>query len=47
VTLTGGLDNILNRYYWEACSYQRDPFRSGLQVPEPGRSAYLNAAYNF
>ncbi|MCW5979499.1 MAG: TonB-dependent receptor [Bryobacteraceae bacterium] len=46
-TLSVGLDNVLNRYYVEHLSFQRDPFRSGLRVPEPGRNLFLTFAYAF
>lgn len=42
-----GLDNVTNRFYYEYCSFQRDPFRSGAKVPEPGRSAYVNLSVLF
>jgi len=29
----------------ESLSYQRDPFRSGVRVPEPGRSLFANASF--
>jgi iron complex outermembrane receptor protein len=44
VRLVVGLLNVLDRQYSEALSYQRDPFRSGLRVPEPGRNFSLNLA---
>jgi len=40
-----GLLNALDRQYSEALSYQRDPFRSGVRVSEPGRNFYLNLAF--
>ncbi len=45
--LTVGLQNAFDRYYVEHLSYQRDPFRSGMPVAEPGRSLFVNAAYAF
>lgn len=47
LNLAIGMDNLLDRYYCEAFSYQRDPFRLGVRVPEPGRSLYVSAGYNF
>jgi len=44
---TIGVDNLLNRYYYEHFSYQRDPFRSGIRVPEPGRTFYIAWNYRF
>jgi iron complex outermembrane receptor protein len=37
-----GLANIFNRTYYENLSYQRDPFRNGTRVFEPGRNVYAN-----
>jgi iron complex outermembrane receptor protein len=47
MTLTGSLDNVFDRLYAEHLSYQRDPFRNGLRVYEPGRTASLNLAVKF
>jgi iron complex outermembrane recepter protein len=35
------LDNLANHYYYEHLSYYRDPFASGVKVPEPGRSFFV------
>lgn len=43
--LFGGVRNLLDKTYTEHLSYQRDPFASGIKVPEPGRTLYLNAQY--
>ena len=40
--LSAGVDNLTDRFYYEALSFQRDPFRSGVRIPEPGRTFYLN-----
>jgi iron complex outermembrane receptor protein len=45
--LTVGLANVFDRFYTESLSYQRDPFRSGVRVPEPGRSLFANASFRF
>ena len=45
--ITAGVDNLANRFYYEAFSYQRDPFRLGTKIPEPGRSLFLTASYAF
>ncbi len=45
--VTVGLANALDRLYTDHLSYQRDPFRSGVRVPEPGRSLFANASYRF
>ena len=47
LNLTLGIDNLFNRFYYEHLSFQRDPFRSGVKVPEPGRSFYVNVSYTF
>ena len=47
LNLAAGLSNLTNRFYYESVSYQRDPFRTGVKVPEPGRSVYLSVTYAF
>jgi iron complex outermembrane receptor protein len=47
LNFAAGLGNVLNRFYYEHCSYQRDPFRSGVRVPEPGRNFFLTLQYGF
>jgi iron complex outermembrane receptor protein len=42
-----GVTNLLDRMYVEHLSYQRDPFASGVKVPEPGRIVYANVQYTF
>jgi iron complex outermembrane receptor protein len=42
-----GLSNLLDRTYVEHLSYQRDPFRTGAKVYEPGRNIYANVAFVF
>jgi iron complex outermembrane receptor protein len=42
--LTAGVSNLFDRLYVEHLSYQRDPFRSGVKVPEPGRTLYARMA---
>jgi iron complex outermembrane receptor protein len=41
------MDNVLDALYSEHLSYQRDAFRSGVRVYEPGRtlSARLSARF--
>jgi len=46
-SLNAGLGNVFNRNYAEHLSYQRDPFRSGVRVMEPGRNLFLNLAVKF
>lgn len=41
------LNNLLGRSYFEHLSYQRDPFRSGTRVYEPGRNFFINISYRY
>jgi iron complex outermembrane receptor protein len=41
------VDNLLNHYYYEHLSYYRDPFASGIKVPEPGRNFFGQMKVNF
>lgn len=43
----GGMNNVFNRLYYEFLSYQRDPFRNGSRVYEPGRNVYVNLSCRF
>ncbi len=45
--VTVGLANAFDRLYTDHLSYQRDPFRSGVRVPEPGRSLFANSSFRF
>ena len=47
LSLTVGLSNIFDRTYREHLSYQRDPFRSGVFVNEPGRNAFVSVSWRF
>ena len=47
LNLAAGIDNLFDRLYYEHFSYQRDPFRFGSKVPEPGRTFYLTLSYGF
>ena len=47
VKVNVGIANLLDRTYYEHLSYQRDPFRSGARVYEPGRNVYVNLAVAF
>jgi iron complex outermembrane receptor protein len=40
--IAAGVDNLANRLYYEHLSFQRDPYRTGIRVPEPGRTFYVN-----
>lgn len=46
-TLTAGVANLFDRLYSESLSYQRDPYRSGIKVPEPGRVYFANLGWRF
>jgi iron complex outermembrane receptor protein len=39
--------NIFDKLNYENLSYQRDPFRSGVRVFEPGANVYINFSYRF
>ena len=45
--LTLALDNVFDRLYLNYHSYQRDPYRTGARVPEPGRNLYASLGYRF
>lgn len=45
--LTIALDNVFNRLYVNYNSFQRDPYRTGVRVREPGRNLYANLSYRF
>jgi len=47
VGLTLGVENLFGRLYSEHLSYQRDPFRSGVKVPEPGRNVFVNLSWRY
>ncbi len=42
-----GLNNVFNRRFYEHLSYQRDPFRSGVRVFEPGRNLFINLSFRY
>jgi iron complex outermembrane recepter protein len=43
-SFAAGVDNLLDRFYYDHLSFQRDPYRSGVRIPEPGRTLYLNVS---
>ncbi|MBI5444336.1 MAG: TonB-dependent receptor [Deltaproteobacteria bacterium] len=45
LTVQGGVNNVLDRFYYTHLSYQRDPFASGFKVPENGRNYFLTATW--
>jgi iron complex outermembrane receptor protein len=47
LSVYAGIYNMLDKYYYTHLSYQRDPFASGVKVPENGRNFYVTAAYRF
>jgi iron complex outermembrane receptor protein len=47
VGLNVGVENLFGRLYSEHLSYQRDPFRSGVRIPEPGRNVFVNLSYRY
>ncbi len=42
-----GIDNIFDKNYYTHLSYFRNPFSSGVRIPEPGRFVYMNVSYRF
>jgi len=46
-SIYAGVNNIFDRYYYTHLSYQRDPFRSGVRVPETGSFAYVTGTLRF
>jgi len=46
-TLTIGVGNLFDRQYYESLSYVRDPYRSGVRVPEPGRTVFANLGWRY
>jgi iron complex outermembrane receptor protein len=46
-TINAGIDNVFDKRYFEHLSYLRDPFTTGVKVPEPGRTFYVNVSYTF
>jgi iron complex outermembrane receptor protein len=47
VSLIIGINNLFDKQYFSHLSYARDPFQSGLKVPENGRNVYLSLGYKF
>lgn len=47
VKVFASVNNLLDRHYVEHLSYQRDPFASGVKVPEPGRFLQVAAQYAY
>jgi len=47
LSVYAGIYNLLDKFYYTSLSYQRDPFASGVKVPENGRNFYITVAYRF
>jgi iron complex outermembrane receptor protein len=47
LAVTAGVGNLLDAYYVEHLSFQRDPFRSGIRLAEPGRNFFTNVQWRF
>jgi iron complex outermembrane receptor protein len=47
LTVAAGVANLFDTYVVEHLSYQRDPYRSGVRVAEPGRNLFTNAIWRF
>ncbi|MGE0123761.1 MAG: TonB-dependent receptor [Vicinamibacterales bacterium] len=47
LSLALGVANLLDTYFVEHLSFQRDPFRSGRRVAEPGRNLFTNLSWKF
>ena len=47
VSVAAGVANLFDTYFVEHLSFQRDPFRSGVRVAEPGRNLFVNASWKF
>jgi iron complex outermembrane receptor protein len=45
--VTLDLDNVFNKLYVNYNSFQRDPYRTGVRVREPGRNLYASVSYRF
>lgn len=47
LSVYGGIYNIFDKFYYTYLSYLRDPFASGVKVPENGRNVYITLEYKF
>ncbi|GAB6066211.1 TonB-dependent receptor [Aquifex pyrophilus] len=47
ITIYGGVENVFDKLYYTHLSYVRNPFSSGVKVPEPGRTYYITVSYTF
>ena len=46
IIFTLEIENLTNELYYQHLSYMRDPFASGTNVYEPGRTIILNMRYD-
>ena len=46
-TILVAADNLFDSFYSEHLSYQRDPFRNGVRVYEPGRTGSISLSFRF
>jgi len=42
-----GVDNVFDKEYYSYTDYYSNPFNTGIKLPMPGRTYYLNVAYRF
>ncbi len=42
VKAVAGVKNLFNKFYYEHLSYLRDPFSTGIKLPEPGRELFVS-----
>jgi len=47
ISVVLGVDNLLNQEYYMYNDYYSNPFNTGVNLPEPGRTFYINAQYSF
>ena len=45
LSVYAGVYNVFDKFYYTYLSYLRDPFASGMKVPENGRNFYITATY--
>ena len=45
--IEAGVDNVFDKEYYSYTDYYSNPFNTGVKLPLPGRTYYLNVAYRF
>ena len=45
LSVIGGVSNLFDIQYYNYLSYLRDPFASGVKVPENGRNFYVTVQF--